>query len=192
MLGTHQSKLTIEPISRSLNDLNRGMDIKYAEGNGANLSVAEQGMGTRSWISFLTLGAYITYLTKSIKAGDEDAELFVVLALEEPEAHLHSYAQKKLFNQIESFPGQKIISTHSANIVAQASIGDLIHLYKSNGKTTANRITQYKYICVDEAQDLNYAQYEVIKALCGNSFKNIMLKGMKINQFMVLMALIVL
>lgn len=37
--------------------------------------------------------------------------------------------------------------------------------------------TQYKYICVDEAQDLNYAQYEVIKALCGDTFKNIMLVG---------------
>lgn len=37
--------------------------------------------------------------------------------------------------------------------------------------------TQYKYICIDEAQDLNFAQYEVIKALCGNSFKNIMMVG---------------
>jgi DNA helicase-2/ATP-dependent DNA helicase PcrA len=35
----------------------------------------------------------------------------------------------------------------------------------------------YKYICVDEAQDLNFAQYEVIKALCGPAFKNIMLVG---------------
>lgn len=37
--------------------------------------------------------------------------------------------------------------------------------------------TQYKYICVDEAQDLNFAQYEVIKSLCGDSFKNIMMVG---------------
>jgi len=35
----------------------------------------------------------------------------------------------------------------------------------------------YKYICVDEAQDLNFAQYEVIKALCGNDYKNIMFVG---------------
>lgn len=37
--------------------------------------------------------------------------------------------------------------------------------------------TQYKYICVDEAQDLNYSQYSVIRALCGKSFKNIMMVG---------------
>lgn len=35
----------------------------------------------------------------------------------------------------------------------------------------------YKYICVDESQDLNFAQYQVIKALCGDSFKNLMLVG---------------
>ena len=37
--------------------------------------------------------------------------------------------------------------------------------------------TQYHYICVDEAQDLNYAQYQVIRAICSDSFKNIMLVG---------------
>lgn len=35
----------------------------------------------------------------------------------------------------------------------------------------------YKFICVDEAQDLNFAQYQVIKALCGDKCKNIMLVG---------------
>lgn len=35
----------------------------------------------------------------------------------------------------------------------------------------------YKYICVDESQDLNYAQYQLIKALCGTNIKNIMFVG---------------
>lgn len=35
----------------------------------------------------------------------------------------------------------------------------------------------FKYICVDESQDLNFAQYQIIKALCGDSFKNLMLVG---------------
>lgn len=35
----------------------------------------------------------------------------------------------------------------------------------------------YRYICVDEAQDLNFAQYQVIKALCGNGFRNVMMVG---------------
>ena len=35
----------------------------------------------------------------------------------------------------------------------------------------------YKYICIDEAQDLNFAQYQVIKALCGDSYCNVMMVG---------------
>jgi DNA helicase-2/ATP-dependent DNA helicase PcrA len=43
----------------------------------------------------------------------------------------------------------------------------VVHLYTS----------LYRYICVDEAQDLNFAQYEVIKALCGTDYKNVMFVG---------------
>jgi DNA helicase II / ATP-dependent DNA helicase PcrA len=35
----------------------------------------------------------------------------------------------------------------------------------------------YKFVCIDEAQDLNEAQYAVICSLCGDSFKNIMMVG---------------
>jgi DNA helicase II / ATP-dependent DNA helicase PcrA len=35
----------------------------------------------------------------------------------------------------------------------------------------------YKFICIDEAQDLNEAQYAVLCALCGDSFKNVMMVG---------------
>ncbi len=35
----------------------------------------------------------------------------------------------------------------------------------------------YRYICVDEAQDLNYAQYQLLRALCGNEHKNVLMVG---------------
>ena len=35
----------------------------------------------------------------------------------------------------------------------------------------------YKYICIDEAQDLNKAQYHVLLALCGNDYRNVMMVG---------------
>lgn len=35
----------------------------------------------------------------------------------------------------------------------------------------------YRYICVDEAQDLNEAQYRVIQALCGTEYLNVMMVG---------------
>lgn len=36
---------------------------------------------------------------------------------------------------------------------------------------------KYKHLCVDEAQDLNRAQYEFIKALCGDSITSILMVG---------------
>ncbi|WP_439892499.1 ATP-dependent helicase [Ralstonia sp. 25C] len=35
----------------------------------------------------------------------------------------------------------------------------------------------YRFVCVDEAQDLNEAQYALLCALCGDSYKNIMMVG---------------
>jgi DNA helicase-2/ATP-dependent DNA helicase PcrA len=35
----------------------------------------------------------------------------------------------------------------------------------------------YKYICIDEAQDLSEAQYAVLCSVCGDSFKNVMMVG---------------
>lgn len=35
----------------------------------------------------------------------------------------------------------------------------------------------YQYILVDEAQDLNYAQYQILKAICGDTHRNLMMVG---------------
>jgi len=36
---------------------------------------------------------------------------------------------------------------------------------------------QYRYMCIDEAQDLNEAQYQVLRALCGLEYRNVMMVG---------------
>lgn len=38
---------------------------------------------------------------------------------------------------------------------------------------------QYEYIFIDEAQDLSKSHYELLKALCANEFKNVMMVGDK-------------
>lgn len=37
--------------------------------------------------------------------------------------------------------------------------------------------SKYKHVCVDEAQDLNKAQYEFIKAFCGDTIKSVLMVG---------------
>lgn len=50
-------------------------------------------------------------------------------------------------------------------------------LFISNTKIASLYRRNYEFICVDEAQDMNKAQYMLLRALAGNENKNIMLVG---------------
>lgn len=157
-VGNPDGTIEIEPLARKISDLHKGMDIFYRDGDAARLSVSQHGMGTRSWISFLTLGTYIEWEKKNLIEDDPEAESFVILTMEEPEAHLHPQAQQKLYSQISSFSGQKIISTHSPSIVSQADLGDLIHFEKKQGKTIAYKFDKDKY----DVEEINRIKREVV------------------------------
>lgn len=157
-MGASASSVEIEPLARKISDLHKGMDIVYKDGASAKFSISQHGMGTRSWISFLTLGAYVDWYMEKIKEDDDEAENYVMLTMEEPEAHLHPQAQRQLYSQIEGFNGQKIISTHSPSVVAQADIGDIIYIEKTNGKTQATHFDKERYA----PEELNRIQREVI------------------------------
>jgi len=50
-------------------------------------------------------------------------------------------------------------------------------LFEERPKVAEFYRRQYGYICVDEAQDLNEAQYRVLAALCGSDYRNVMMVG---------------
>lgn len=137
-IGSSTVNVEIEPLTRKLSDLSRGMDIVMQDG-GASFPISQTGYGTRSWVSFLTLAAFVENQILKMKADDEEAEQYVMLTMEEPEAHLHPQAQRQLFGQIKGFLGQKVISTHSESIVSQSALADFIYLSKKSGKTSAVR-----------------------------------------------------
>lgn len=159
-VGNPDGTIEIEPLARKISDLHKGMDIFYRDGDAARLSVSQHGMGTRSWISFLTLGTYIDWEKNNLVEDDPEAESFVVLTMEEPEAHLHPQAQQKLYTQISRFSGQKIISTHSPSIVSQAELSNLIHFEKKQGKTIAHRFDKAQY----NTEEINRIKREVISS----------------------------
>ena len=128
-MDSRSEGIEITPFTKKVRDLNKGLTIYYTD-NQDSFSMEYHGMGTRSWSSLLTLKSFITLLSKNAKK--ENSVFFPVLAIEEPEAHLHPNAQKKLFGQIEAIPGQKIISTHSPYISATANLAQLRNFYKDN------------------------------------------------------------
>lgn len=157
-MGSSNSTVEIEPLARKISDLHKGMDIVYKDGTAAKFSIAQHGMGTRSWISFLTLGAYVDWNNEKIRLDDEEAENYIMLTMEEPEAHLHPQAQRQLYSEISKFNGQKMISTHSPSILAQANIGDVIHISKHEGVTSAKNFNIEQY----NAEELKRIEREVI------------------------------
>lgn len=159
-VGAANGTIEIEPLARKMTDLHKGMDVIFRDGEAARLSVSQHGMGTRSWISFLTLGAYVDWEKQRLVEDDPESESYIMLTMEEPEAHLHPQAQQKLYSQLCKFSGQKIISTHSPNIVAQAELCDLIHFEKINGKTQAHSFNASDYT----KEEKNRIKREVISS----------------------------
>ena len=126
-----QGKTELTPIPKNLRDLAKKFSIQFGEGN-ASFSMEYHGMGTRSWASLLSGRAFLEIAQKI--AQDEDEAFFPILAIEEPEAHLHPNAQKTLYNQFKSITtqGQVLLSTHSPYIAGQADVFELRYLQKDN------------------------------------------------------------
>ncbi len=131
-MDTRSEGIEITPFTKKIRDLNKGLTIYYTDSQDS-FSMEYHGMGTRSWSSLLTLKAFIALLSKN--AEKEGTVFFPVLAIEEPEAHLHPNAQKKLYGQIDAIAGQKIIATHSPYISATAKLGQIRNFYKDKTVT---------------------------------------------------------
>ena len=78
---------------------------------------------------------------------------------------------------------QRLFDAYNAGLAASGAhdFDDLLllayRLLTENSKIASFYRRLYRYVCIDEAQDLNEAQYAVIKALCDVSFKNVMMVG---------------
>ncbi|ANU21415.1 hypothetical protein BBI15_15125 [Planococcus plakortidis] len=135
----NDSGIQISPITRKIRDLSRGMDILFKDHGSESFPISFHGMGTRSWATLLTFQSYISWLTK--KNRKENEEFLPILALEEPEAHLHPQAQRNIYNQISKFEGQRIISTHSPYILGLADLKSIRHFYKLSSVTRVKEIS---------------------------------------------------
>lgn len=134
-VGNRDEGVEITPFTKKIRDLNKGLTIHYKNGE-ESFPMEYHGMGTRSWSSLLTLKSFIFLLNSK----SEDKVFFPILAIEEPEAHLHPQAQKKLYNQLKSIQGQKIISTHSPYICASANIKEIRSFYKKGRKVICGQL----------------------------------------------------
>lgn len=66
----------------------------------------------------------------------------------------------------------------SNNAIDFDDIIRLVYELFTNNEAVANLYRKaYSYVCIDECQDLNKLQYFLLKSLCGNIIKNVMMVG---------------
>ena len=151
VIAFEQAGVDIAPVPRHLRDLSRGVDVSLNSGGTSAFPLTRHGMGTRSLASLLVFRAYALWRRELAETNGDNVH--TLLALEEPEAHLHPHAQRALFAQVHNIPGQRIVSTHSPYFVAQARLEDIRLIVKAKSDTTVSQLDVSK-LTPDERRKL--------------------------------------
>lgn len=129
-------KVTIEP---RFPDLRRTIryetEVNYQISDQAKIPIVNFGEGTQSLAVMMLFNAY---LKQRMNSGV--GYTAPIVAVEEPEAHLHPNAIYSIWNALKGLLGQKIIVTHSGEIVAQADFSSIRKLERVGGKVTCREI----------------------------------------------------
>ncbi|MFH1028738.1 MAG: AAA family ATPase [Pseudomonadota bacterium] len=147
----------ITPVSKKLRDITKGLDVQFSDSEVSAFPLECHGLGTRSWASLLTYQAYVSWLDKQATQA-MGKPFHPILALEEPEAHLHPNAQRCVYDQLKNSIGQKIISTHSPYIAAQAALADIRHFHKTGSEAAVNTLN----LAVLTPEDIRKIRREVM------------------------------
>lgn len=95
------------------------------------LPLQRHGQGVQSLSVIFLFQAFVEHLLAELYEADSAP----VLALEEPETHLHPQAARTLWSHVNNLPGQKVITTHSPYFVQHVPFRDLRLIRLTNDGT---------------------------------------------------------
>lgn len=142
----------LEALPTRVFDMVGKVQVHLKSSGGAKLPLHRHGEGTKSLAVLMLFQAFTaaklaeTYLPESVP----------ILALEEPEAHLHPSATRSLGSLLKNMPGQIVVSSHSGDLVSRVPITALRRLYKDDGETKIGRVSIENFT-VREFQAIDYS-----------------------------------
>jgi putative ATP-dependent endonuclease of OLD family len=137
--------VSIEAVPGRMFDMLAKAQVQLGTTTGAKIPLRRHGEGTQSLAVLMLFSAFL----------EAQAEGAAVLALEEPEAHLHPSAIRALWALVGGFTGQKLISTHSGELLAETDILDIRRLARTRNGIEAFRVPA-DLLSPDETRKFNY------------------------------------
>lgn len=142
--------VSIDAVPARLFDMLSKAAVNLNSGTGAKIPIGRHGEGTQSLAVLTLFNAYLQVWNK----GDP------IVALEEPEAHLHPSAVRALWQLIERIPGQKIISTHSGDLLSEVPSDAVVRIHEKDSSTKASRLLDVNL----DSSDIRKFNYHIRQA----------------------------
>jgi putative ATP-dependent endonuclease of OLD family len=137
--------VSIEAVPGRLFDLLAKAQVNLGTTTGAKIPVGRHGEGTQSLAVLMLFSAFLD-------AWPSGAP---IVALEEPEAHLHPSAVRALWGVVRGIAGQKVISTHSGDLLSEVDIYQVCRLSKAPAGVVSHRLAN-GLLTPEEARKFNY------------------------------------
>ena len=122
-----ENPITIDALPARAADILNRTQVNIASSSGAPIPIARHGSGTQSLAVIALFDAFLrSQLEGSFHAASEP-----LLTLEEPEAHLFPAASKSVGEMLKALGGQKIVSTHSGDLIAGTDLMNIRRLRRA-------------------------------------------------------------
>lgn len=128
--------VVLEAIPTRVFDMVGKIQVHLKSSYGAKLPLHRHGEGTQSLAVLMLFQAFVAANLAETYAPESTP----LLALEEPEAHLHPSAIRSLGSFLETMAGQILVTSHSGDLVSRVPVTALRRLYKQNGETKVGRV----------------------------------------------------
>lgn len=132
-----QDVVSVDAVPARVFDMLNRTQVSIASSTGARLPIGRHGEGTQSLTVLMLFDAFL----KSELARKQGLKASrPIVALEEPEAHLHPNAVRALWKTIRDIDGQKLIATHSGDLLSEVDLTSIRRIYRSRGQVKVGAI----------------------------------------------------
>ncbi len=143
--------VTVDPAPADVYKALRYTDVNLLTATNAKIPIRSHGEGTQSLSVLLLFSAYL----KTRLQADIDRYADPIIAIEEPEAHLHPNAVRAVWQLLSDLPGQKVVATHSGDILSEVPVSKLRRMYRNGGITHCMALPA-KLLTNEELRKLNH------------------------------------